>query len=166
MKGETYSYTPPASTLVEVAKIAARYKGQDDKLMNVIVEVNKLVPEISEEIAAVISREMNLGESRVFSFVTFYERLSVKKKGKYIVRMCYNAPCHVRGAVEVREAILDFLGIKLGETTEDGRFTVENSPCMGVCDISPVVMINDKVYGNLTPESARSLIKRYIREDV
>ncbi|MCC8078543.1 MAG: NAD(P)H-dependent oxidoreductase subunit E [Oscillospiraceae bacterium] len=166
MKEEAYSYTTPASILVQVAEIASRYKGRNDKLMDVIVQVNKLVPDISEEVSAVISREMDIGQTTVYSFVTFYERLSVKKKGKYIVRMCSNAPCHVRGAVEVREAILAQRGIQLGETTEAGRVTVELSPCMGVCDKSPAVMINDKVYGDLTPDSARALIKRYIREDM
>ncbi len=166
MKQEVYSYTTAQSALVRVAEISAHYKNRPDKLMDVILQVQKVVPSMAEDVAAVIAREMGLSQNDVYSFVTFYERLSVKQKGKYIVRMCANAPCHVRGAREVRDAILDLLGIEIGETTADGRFTVELSPCMGVCDISPAIMINETIYGNLTCESAQALIKRYIREDV
>lgn len=166
MKEEIYSYDTPRSALVQVVDIASRYRRQPDKLMEVILQVEKIVPDIAEDVAAIIAREMDISQNTVYTFVTFYERLSVKKRGKYIVRMCYNAPCHVRGAVKVRDAILDYLGVGLGETTPDGRFTVEMAPCMGVCDRSPAIMINDEVYGDLTPESAVALLKRYIREDI
>lgn len=72
----------------------------------------------------------------------------------------------VRGAREVWKAVEDQLGISMGETTPDGRFTLEYCPCLGLCDSSPALMINDRAYGNLNPQSARDLIKRYIREDV
>lgn len=166
MKQENYSHDTPRSALVEVAEIAARCKSRPDKLMDVILAVQKVVPSMSESVAAVIAREMNLRQNEVYGFITFYERLSVKERGKYVIRMCSSAPCHVRGARGVMDAILDQIGIGIGETTDDGRFTVELSPCMGICDMSPAIMINDKVYGNLTAESAKALIKRYIREDV
>ena len=66
----------------------------------------------------------------------------------------------------VVQALEDQLGISIGETTEDGRFTLEYCPCLGLCEISPAIMINEHVYGNLTPESVRDIIKQYIREDV
>lgn len=134
--------------------------------MDVIIEVQKIVPSLAEDVAAVIAREMGLSQNHVYSFVTFYEYLSVKPHGKYTIRMCSSAPCHVRGAKEVMSTITEMLGINIGETTPDNRFTVEICPCLGICDISPVVMINDAIYGDLTPEKAISLIKRYIREDI
>lgn len=161
-----YSFTTSPSALVQVAEIASRYKGQQDKLMDVIIEVQKIVPSLAEDVAAVIAREMGLSQNHVYSFVTFYEYLSVKPHGKYTIRMCSSAPCHVRGAKEVMSTITEMLGIKIGETTPDNRFTVEVCPCLGICDISPVVMINDVIYGDLTPDKAIALIKRYIREDV
>jgi NADH:ubiquinone oxidoreductase subunit E len=166
MKQEIYSHTTSQSALVRVAEISARYKNRPDKLMDVILAVQKVVPSMAEDVAAVIAREMGLKQNEVYSFITFYGLLSVKEKGKYIIRMCNNAPCHVRGAREVMDAICDILKINVNETTEDGRFTVELCPCLGICDVSPAIMINDKTYGNLTYESAQALIKRYIREDV
>ena len=109
---------------------------------------------------------MGIAQTHVYGFITFYAMLSVKPHGKYIVRMCKSAPCHVRGAQEIVLALEDQLNIKMGETTEDGRFTLEYCPCLGICDVSPAIMINDKTYGDLTPDSVREIIKRYIREDV
>lgn len=163
---ETYSYKTPSAQLVEVAKIASRYKDKPEMLMKVIVKVQKIVPAFSASVATVIAREMNIPQTHVYSFITFYAMLSVTNRGKYIVRMCKSAPCHINGAREVMKAIEGVLGIKVGETTEDKRFTLEYCPCLGICDISPAIMINDKTYGNLTPESAVALIKRYIREEV
>lgn len=158
--------TVKTADLVEVARIAAPYKNRKEMLMTVITEVEKLVPAFSREVAAVIAREMGLSLTHVYGFITFYAMLSVEPHGKYIVRMCKSAPCHVRGAQEVVLAIEDQLGIKMGQTTEDGRFTLEYCPCLGICDVSPAIMINDKTYGDLTPEGVRALIKRYIREDI
>ena len=151
MDRDSYVYKTPASKLVQVSAIAAEYKGRPDMLMTVIIRAQKVVSAFSKEVASVI---------------TFYAMLSVKPRGRYIVRMCKSAPCHVHGAQAVVQALEDQLGISIGETTEDGRFTLEYCPCLGLCEISPAIMINEHVYGNLTPESVRDIIKQYIREDV
>lgn len=160
------TYRVPASTLVEVAKIAQPFRGRPEHLMYVILSVEKIVPIFSEDVTAVIAREMNIPQTQVYSFITFYQRLYTGKRGKYVIHMCQSAPCHIRGAESIIRALEEMLQIKMGETTEDNRFTLAYSPCMGVCDVSPAIMINDKVYGNLTPDSVREIIKRYIREEV
>ncbi len=162
----SYSHKTSSDKLVQVAQIAAPYKNRPEMLMTVIIEVQKVVRAFSEDVAAVIAREMGLPQTQVYSFITFYAMLSVKPRGKYIIRMCESAPCHVHGAKEVVKAMEDALRIKMGQTTEDGRFTLEYCPCLGICDVSPAIMINDRTYGNLTPDSATQLIKQYIREDV
>lgn len=166
MEREDYVYKTPSSLLVEVAKIAAPYRDQPQMLMKVILRVQKVVPALSEDVSNVIAREMNIPMTKVYSFITFYAMLSVKPRGKYIIRMCKSAPCHVRGAKQVVLAMENQLGIRMGETTEDRRFTLEYCPCLGICDISPAIMINDKTYGNLNEKSVCDVIKRYIREDV
>ena len=166
MDRDSYVYKTPASKLVQVAAIAAEYKGRPDMLMTVIIRAQKVVSAFSKEVASVIAREMDIPMNKVYSFITFYAMLSVKPRGRYIVRMCKSAPCHVHGAQAVVQALEDQLGISIGETTEDGRFTLEYCPCLGLCEISPAIMINEHVYGNLTPESGRDIIKQYIREDV
>lgn len=160
-----YSITTNPSDIVQIAEIAAKYKGQKDRLMDVIIQVQKIAPSLSEDVAAVIAREMNLSQNHVYSFVTFYQYLSVKPTGKYIIRMCNSAPCHVRGAKEVIQAIKNFLNVEIGETTKDGLFTVELCPCIGLCQVSPAIMINDKTYGDLDEEKVIKVLKRYMREE-
>jgi NADH:ubiquinone oxidoreductase subunit E len=163
MRESSYNYRTPASQLVEIAKIAAPYRGRPDKLNHVATEVKQIVPVLSYDAAKVIAREMDLSLTQVYNFITFYAMLSTKVHGKYTIRICKSAPCHVNGASEVIHAIEDQLGIKMGETTEDRRFTLEYCPCLGLCDIAPAIMINGKVYGNLTADSVREIIKIYIR---
>lgn len=166
MDDSSFQYRTPASLLVEVAKLAAPYKGRPDRLNKVATEVKQIVPVLSYDVANVIAREMGLTVTDVYNFITFYSMLSTKPHGKYTIRMCKSAPCHVSGAAEVVRAIEDQLGVKVGETTDDGRFTIEYCPCLGLCDIAPAIMINKKVYGNLTAEAARNIIKTYMRGDV
>lgn len=166
MDSRSLDYRTPASLLVEVAKIAAPYRGRQDRLGKVTTEVSYIVPVLSYDVVNVIAREMDLDVSTVYSFITFYAMLSTRPHGKFTVRICKSAPCHVNGAAAVVRAIEDYLGIKMGETTEDGRFTIEYCPCLGLCDIAPAIMINRKVYGNLTPESVRDVLKAYMRGDI
>ena len=166
MDDRSVDYRTPASLLVEVARIAAPYRGRQDRLGKVTTEVSYIVPVLSYDVVNVIAREMDLDVSTVYGFVTFYAMLSTKPHGKFTIRMCKSAPCHVNGAAAVVRSVEEQLGIKMGETTADGRFTLEYCPCLGLCDIAPAIMINRKVYGNLTPESVRDILKTYIRGDV
>ena len=163
---ESYSYKTPSSQLVEVAKIASRYRGKPEMLMKVIIQAQKVVTAFSASVAAVIAREMEIPQTQVYSFITFYALLSVKPRGQYIIRMCKSAPCQVRGAGEIVRALEELLQIRMGETTEDKRFSLAYCPCLGICEESPAIMINERTYGNLTPDSVRSIVKMYIREEV
>ena len=163
MADNSFSYRTKPSLLVEVAKIASAYKGRPDRLNLVCTEVSQIVEVLSYDVASVIAREMGISLADVYNYVTFYAMLSTKPHGKYTIRMCKSAPCHVSGAADVIRAIEEQLGIKVGETTEDGRFTIEYCPCLGNCDIAPSILINKKVYGNLTPEKVKDILKVYIR---
>jgi NADH:ubiquinone oxidoreductase subunit E len=92
---------------------------------------------------------------------TFYSLLYTKPKGKYTVRVCESAPCHVQGAQEVVDTLVRELGVSFGETTPDGLFTLEKVSCLGVCGVAPAVMIDDRVYGNLTPETVAAVLQEY-----
>lgn len=146
----------------QVAAIAARYKNEPDQLMRILFDVQKLSANaIPRDVAVVVGSVTGIPEAEIYSFITFYAMFSIKPRGKYVVRMCKSAPCHVAGATEVAAAISDFLGISPGETTSDGLFTLEYCECMGLCDTSPSIMVNDSVYTNLTPQSAANLMQAY-----
>ncbi len=91
---------------------------------------------------------------------------STRPRGQYVVRMCHSAPCHVCGAQGVMEAISKTLGVRPGETTRDGRFTLEYCQCLGVCENAPAIMVNETVYRNLTPGRAATLMEDYQRGDM
>lgn len=164
--GEKMYVRPDISTdLGQVESIAADYRDRPDMLMHVITQVQNITSELSEDVVNVIARKMRVPVARIYSFITFYAMLSTNKLGKYVIRMCKSAPCHVLGAKEIMDTVIDFLDIGPGETTEDGLFTLEHCPCLGLCDIAPSMLINDKPYGNLTPEGTRQILREYMEEE-
>ena len=166
MQIDSFNYRTPAAKLVEVARLAAEFKGRPDQLNLVATETQKIVPVFSYDVINVIAREMGLSTVEVYNFVTFYAMLSTKPHGKYTVRICKNVSCHVNGASDIVRAVEEQLGIRMGETTEDGRFSLEYTSCLGLCENAPAIMINRKVYSHLTPDSVRAVLKSYIREEV
>lgn len=117
-------------------------------------EFNYIPPEALEEAA----RIFGVPASQAYGVATFYSYLSVGKRGKYIIRMCESAPCHVAGADEVIKAIQNYLGIKVGETTADGKFTIELTECVGQCQATPVITINSQPIFNVTPQKVPEIL--------
>lgn len=150
------------ATLDEIAAIARTWKGRKDMLIEVLLKSQKLAGNaITKDVAEVIAKEMGIPLSTVCNALSFYAMFSTEKRGKYIIRMCKSAPCHVKGAGAVFQAFENALGISCGETTSDGLFTLETCECIGVCDRSPAVMINDEVFGPIAPEEVINIIADY-----
>lgn len=160
-----YAMTPRMEKQIE--KIAMRYKNQPEQLMRILLDIQKTASNaIPREVAVVVSRVTGIPEAKLYGFISFYAMFATEVRGQYVVRMCKSAPCHVCGAATVMEAIVRTLGIQPGETTKDGRFTLEYCQCLGVCESSPAILVNDKVYRNLTPGRAATLMEDYQRGDV
>lgn len=117
-------------------------------------EFNYIPQEAFKEAAGVFG----LSEAQAYGVATFYSYLSVEKRGKYIIRMCESAPCHVAGADKVIKAIENYLGIKVGNTTADGKFTLELTECVGQCQATPVITINSEPVYNVTPEKVPEIL--------
>ncbi len=145
----------------KVREIVADHNGRPEALLDILHdiqgELNYLPPEAMRRVAL----EMGLPLSKVYGVATFYSMYSTKPRGKYVVRICESAPCHVMGAREVIAALEENAGAKVGETSPDGLFTLEFTSCLGVCGVAPAVMVNDQVHGNLTPESAAAVLDEY-----
>jgi NADH-quinone oxidoreductase subunit E len=116
---------------------------------------------LSEAELLQVARTMDIPLSRVYGVATFYSMYSVRPRGKYVIRICESAPCHITGAQAVIRAFEQALGIRMGETTKDRKFTLEYTSCLGVCGVAPAVMINDQVYGNLTPSKVQEVLANY-----
>ncbi len=98
---------------------------------------------------------------QIYGVATFYDQFRFTPVGKHMIRVCHGTACHVNGANAISSAVESTLKITNGETTEDGLFTLESVACLGCCSLAPVMMIDDTVYGRLTPAEAKKVLKRY-----
>lgn len=120
-------------------------------------EFNYIPPETIAEAA----RVFGVSEAQAYGVATFYSYLSVEPRGKYIIRMCESAPCHIAGADDVIRAIENELGIKVGETTADGKFTLELTECIGQCQATPVITVNSEPIFDVTPQKVPGILSSY-----
>ncbi len=154
----------------EVKKVIEDLKAQEleenDLLLNILHALQeKYGNYVPKEVVAIVAEELNFPASRLYEVMTFYTMFSTKPKGKHIIRVCESLPCHVTGGREIVETLKKILGIDFGETTSDGLFTLETTGCLGLCGVSPVIMIDDEFYGDLTPEKVEEIIEEYRRGD-
>ncbi|MDD2635597.1 MAG: NADH-quinone oxidoreductase subunit NuoE [Bacteroidales bacterium] len=117
---------------------------------------------ITEEELLLVAETLNLSAADVYGTATFYTFLDVEPRGKYVIRVCKTISCHMAGKDDIIDVLEKTLSIKLGETTDDKKFTLLQANCMGWCHKGPVMLINDEVYPELTPEKAIAIIEKYI----
>ena len=150
---------------MKLERIIDKHGRQPENLIHVLLEYQQCKEDnaLTEEELSRIAREMRVTESHVYSIVTFYSLFSIKPRGKYIIQVCDNVACHVNGALDVVRELEELLHIRMGETTEDGIFTVEHTSCIGCCDKPPAIRIGGELYGNITPNRLAELIATYRR---
>ena len=112
-----------------------------------------------------ISAATGVAPAKVMGVATFYTQFRLQPIGKYLIMVCQGTACHVNNSEKIEAAVSDELGIADGETTEDGMFTLKNVACLGCCSLAPAVMINDNVYGNLTPDKIKKIIRDIAKQD-
>jgi len=101
---------------------------------------------------------LGLAPSKVYSVASFYSQFRFEPLGEHLIKVCHGTACHVKGSETVTETVESELGVSMGETTEDGQFTVERVACLGCCSLAPAMMIDDTVYGNLTREKIKDIL--------
>lgn len=134
--------------------------GRDESaLIAVLQEVQEHFRYLPKEIFPYLAEKLRLPEAKIYGVVTFYENFSLEQKGKYVIKVCDGTACHVRHSVPVLEEIKKQLVLKDGQkTTDDFMFTVETVSCLGACGLAPVMMINETVYSEMTPEKVKSIL--------
>jgi len=149
-----------------VNEIIGEHGREQSALIPILQEVQAEYRYLPEEILTYIATAMGLSVATVFGVATFYAQFSLEPKGKYVVRVCDGTACHVRHSMPVYQAIRSRLGLKDGRfTTPDMMFTVETVACLGACGVAPAMVINDKVYGKMTPEAACTIIDTLLYRD-
>jgi NADH-quinone oxidoreductase subunit E len=113
-----------------------------------------------------LSQELNVPLSRIYGVASFFTQFRFTPLGKYVVKICHGTACHVNGAEQISEVITSKVGVKEGETTNDQQVTLERVACLGCCSLSPVIMVNDKVFGNLDGKKAEKIIDKVGRDEI
>jgi NADH-quinone oxidoreductase subunit E len=130
-------------------------------LIEVLHKAQSIFGYLPEEVQLFVGEKLDVPASKIYGVVTFYSYFTTVPRGKYVVNVCMGTACFVRGSANVLEEFEKQLGIKPGETTQDGKFTIEILRCVGACGLAPVVTINDKVYGSVTPKEVKQILFEY-----
>jgi len=146
-------------------EICSKYAPDKDNLICILHEIQDSHPQhyISEEAVQTVAEYLDLPPNHIYGVLTFYTMYSTKPRGKNIIRLCESPPCYIKGSENILRKLRELLGVKTGETTKDGVFTLELCACLGVCGNAPVMMVNNDVYGDLTEERVEEIIARIRR---
>ena len=143
-------------------KIFEKYSPKKENLIYILHDIQDANPQnyVSEEAVQAVSEFLNIPLSHIYGVLTFYTMYSTKPRGKNVVRLCESPPCFLKGSEKMLKKLREILGVRIGETSEDGLFTLELCACLGVCGNAPVMMINEDVYGDLTEEKVADILAR------
>ena len=148
----------------ETLEIAEKYTKDRDNLIAILNEVQVKYGYIPKESQLTIAEYLNIPLAEVYGVITFYSRFTLIPKGKYNISICMGTACFVEGAKDLVERAKEKLGIEEGQTTEDGKFSLETMRCVGACGLAPVFTINDEVYGKATVKKLDEVLDKLINE--
>ena len=139
----------------------ARHKGEPGALMPVLQEAQNIFGYVPQDVQQIIADGLGTTLAEVYGVATFYAQFSLEPKGQYVVGVCLGTACYVKGSQKVLDKLSEELKIPVGKTTPDGVFTLNATRCLGACGLAPVMMINDDVYGRLTPDEVPTILDKY-----
>ena len=139
-----------------------------DALIPILSEINHAFGYVPGEAIREVRKQLHdpteqmfVAESQLYALASFYDMLSTKPRGRHVIKFCENAPCHVVGGKAIWDALRETLRLSNGETTSDSKWTLVTTSCLGLCSVGPVVLVDDDMYGNITPEQIPDILGRY-----
>lgn len=144
-----------------VCQILKKYEDEQGALMAILQEIQDEYGYLPKPILEYVAKETSFPLSDIWGVATFYNRFRLTPKGEHTILVCHGTACHVAGAGEISYVIEDELKVKDGETTEDGKYTIERVACLGCCSLAPVVMIDDTTYGRLNAQKVKKIIQKH-----
>ena len=144
-----------------IAQIIDEYKDREGNLIQILHMAQGIYGYLPIELQQFIADKLDKPLSEVYGVTTFYSFFSIKPKGEYTIRVCLGTACYVRGGKKIIERLVEILGIGVGETTQDGKFTLEVMRCLGACGLAPAITINEKVYKQVNPDKLQAIIDKY-----
>ena len=153
-----------AEQLKQLKAVIKESRNTPGCLMHVLQEAQAIYGFLPLEVQKTIAEGLNIPLSEVYGVATFYSQFSLTPKGKHRISVCLGTACYVKGSDKILEEIEKQLGIKCGECTEDGLFSIDSCRCVGACGLAPVMMIGEEVYGKLTPDMVKGILDSYKEE--
>ncbi len=160
----TISSVPFTGTSEQEAKlkeIIASLKDVPGSLMPVMQQAQDIYGYLPIEVQTMIAEGLGIPLEKVYGVATFYAQFTLQPKGKYNISVCLGTACYVKGSGDIYEELKKRLGIEEGGCTPDGKFSLNSCRCVGACGLAPVMMINDEVYGRLTPDAIPGILAKY-----
>jgi NADH:ubiquinone oxidoreductase subunit E len=151
----------PKVILKKLDRTIEVYRNQPGPLIPVLQKAQEICGYLPQDAMDYIARSLRIPSVRVYGVATFYAQFSFKPRGKHTILSCQGTACHVRGGDKILEDIKKELGIQEGDTTEDGRFTLEKVYCIGCCSLSPAIIIDSTAYGKLTTQKVKDILASY-----
>lgn len=136
-------------------------KDEPGCLMPIMQRAQDIFGYLPEDVQNIIAKGLDIPVSDVYGVATFYAQFNLEPKGKYTISVCLGTACYVKGAQLVLDELEKELGVPAGSTTPDGMFTLNATRCLGACGLAPVIMVNDDVYGRMTPDQVAGIINKY-----
>ena len=146
--------------LKQIDEILAKYGNDKARIISIMQDVQAIYNYLPKEVLCYIAEKVGISEAKIYGVATFYGNFSLEAKGKYVLKVCRGTACHVRKSATILDALYAATGLNEDKhTTDDGLFTIEIVSCLGACGLAPVVMVNETVHPQMTPDKAKALIE-------
>lgn len=148
----------------DIAKLIESFGRHRGNLIPILQKVQEQCGYVPREAVEIIAKELNIYPVEIYEILTFYAQFRLTPRGKHTIKVCLGTACHVMGGQDIFNYVSRKLGIRAGETTQDGLFTLERVACLGCCGMAPVVVVDEQVFGRQTVQSVDALLQRYATE--
>jgi NADH:ubiquinone oxidoreductase subunit E len=145
----------------ELISFIDKLRNEPGNLMPVLQKAQEIFGCLSYEVQELISKELKVPMAEIYGVATFYSQFAIEPKGENIIRVCLGTACYVKGSQAILDRLSKELNVEVGNTTKDGKFTLEATRCLGACGLAPVMMIGEKVYGRLVPDDVVKILEKY-----
>ena len=145
----------------QLLAVIAKHHGTKGALMPILQEAQEIYGYLPVEVMQIIAKETGTAIEEIFGVASFYSQFSLNPKGEVAIAVCLGTACYVKGSGEILDKIVEILGVGAGDTSPDGKYSVDATRCIGACGLAPVLTINNEVYGRLTAADMAGILKQY-----
>jgi NADH:ubiquinone oxidoreductase subunit E len=160
-KMTTVTFTGTPEQEAKLDAVIAKYGKDEGAVMRILQDAQDIYGYLPLEVQRMISIKTGVPLAEIYGVATFYSQFSLNPKGQVAISVCLGTACYVKGAGKVIEKISEVLGIQPGETSADGKFSLDATRCLGACGLAPVITVNEDVYGKLKPEDVKTVLEKY-----